>query len=135
MQEKFKDIKFPVRIRNIHKIEKKNCASIGGFNYENKEKYQIYMLKNTFKGHVDLLTIKAESKRHYIFIKDFNTTIHDHTPHHGSKDCCRYCFQAFSTAEILKSHVNDCLKTNGKQMIKIRKKGKYVRFRIEAKSR
>ena len=93
------------------------------------------MLKNTFKGHVDLLTIKAESKRHYIFIKDFNTTIHNHTPHHGSKDCCRYCFQAFSTAEILKSHVNDCLKTNGKQMIKIRKKGKYVRFRIEAKSR
>ena len=34
----------------------------------------------------------------------------------------RYCSQAFSTAEILKSHVNDPFKINGKKIIKISKK-------------
>ena len=31
--------------------------------------------------------------------------------------------------KILKSHVNDFVKTNGKQMIKMPKKGEYVRFK------
>ena len=37
----FKDVQFPVKIGDIHKIEKKNktCVSIGVFGYENKEKY------------------------------------------------------------------------------------------------
>ena len=34
--------------------------------------------------------------------------------HCGRKHFCRYCLQASSTAEILKSHVNDCFKINGK---------------------
>ena len=34
----FKDIKFPVKIRDIHKIEKKNSITISSFGYEKKEK-------------------------------------------------------------------------------------------------
>ena len=41
-----KDIKFPVKVRDIHKIEKKNSISISVFGYENKEKDQIYVSKN-----------------------------------------------------------------------------------------
>ena len=33
----FKDIKFPVKVRDMHKIEKKNPISISVFGYENKE--------------------------------------------------------------------------------------------------
>ena len=36
----FKDLKFPVKIRDIHKIEEKNIG-ITVFGYENKEKYPI----------------------------------------------------------------------------------------------
>ena len=36
----FKDIKIPVKIRNIHKIEK-NSIEISVFVYENKEKYPL----------------------------------------------------------------------------------------------
>ena len=44
----FKDIKFPVKIRDIHKIE--NTA----FGYENKKKYRIYVSKECCKEeHVD----------------------------------------------------------------------------------
>ena len=48
--------------------------------------------------------------------------MYDHTLHRGRKHFCRYCLQAFSTEEIFKRHFKDCLKNNGKQMIKMPKK-------------
>ena len=39
----FKDIDFPMKIREIQKIEKKNSFNISVFGYENKEKYQDYV--------------------------------------------------------------------------------------------
>ena len=39
----FKDIKSPVKNRDIHKIEKKNSIRIGVLGYENKEKHPIYL--------------------------------------------------------------------------------------------
>ena len=51
----FKDIKFPAKSRNIHKVEKKNCISISIFGYENEENFSIYVSKNAFNRRVDLL--------------------------------------------------------------------------------
>ena len=39
-----KDIKFPFKIRGIHKIEK-NSIGINVLGYENKEKHRIYVSK------------------------------------------------------------------------------------------
>ena len=75
-----------------------NYINISVFAYENKEKYSMSCVKNTFKRHNDLLLIE-EGKRHYVLIKDFKTFMYDHTFHRGSKHFCRYCLQAFSTAE------------------------------------
>ena len=59
----FKDIKFPVKIRDIHKIEKKNSIGISVFGYENKVKYPIYVSKKCCEDkHVDLLLIGEERK-------------------------------------------------------------------------
>ena len=88
----------------------------------------IYVSKNTFKRHVDLLLIREEGKRHFVLIKKFKTLMHDHILHHGRKHFCRYCLKAFSAAEILKNHFNNIFKINGKQMIKMPNKGEYVRF-------
>ena len=80
----FKDIKFPVKIRDIHKIEKNNSIGISVFGYENKEKYPIYVSKKCCEEkHFDLLLIGEEGKRHYVLIKDFNTFMYDHTLHRG----------------------------------------------------
>ena len=48
--------------------------------------------------------------------------------HCGRKHVRRHCFQAFSSEEILKCYIKDCLfliilKINGKQRIKMLKKG------------
>ena len=52
----FEDIKFRVKVRDIHKIEKKNSISVGVFGYKNKEKHPSYVSKKCCEQkHVDLL--------------------------------------------------------------------------------
>ena len=61
----FKGIKFPVKIRDIHIIEKKNSIGISVFGYLNKEKHSIYISKKCCEEkYVDLLLIGEERKRH-----------------------------------------------------------------------
>ena len=67
----FKDIKFPVGVRDIHKIEKKNSIGISVFGYEEKEKHPIYVSKCCEQNHVDLLLIGEGNKNHYLLIKIF----------------------------------------------------------------
>ena len=69
----FRDIKFPIKVRYIHKIETNDSINISVFGYENKEKHPIYVSKNCCeKKHVDLLLIEEKGKGHYVVIKDFN---------------------------------------------------------------
>ena len=78
----FKDIKFPVEVREYIILKKKNSIGVSIFGYENKEKHPIYVSKKycEFK-HVDVLLIGEEEKRHYVLIKEFNTFMYDHTLH------------------------------------------------------
>ena len=54
--------------------------------------------------------------------------MYDYSLHRRRKHFCRYCLHAFITEEILKRHIKDYLKINGKQTIKMPKKGEYVKF-------
>ena len=56
----------------------------------------------------------------------------DHTLRCARKNFCSYCFQAFRTEEILKLHIKDCFKVNGKQRIIMPKKGKYDKFKLKS---
>ena len=130
----FRDIKLPVKTRDILKIGKKNSVSISVFDYENKVRYPIYASKKCYEGkHVDLLLIVEGEKKGYLLIEDFNTFMCDHTLHRGRKHFCRYCFQVFSSEEILKSHIKDCFKNNGKQTIKMSQNGEYNKFKNSGK--
>ena len=53
--------------------------------------------------------------------------MYNHALHREKKHFFNYCLQAFST-EILKCHIKDCFKFNGKLII-MSKKGEYVKFR------
>ena len=54
----FKDIKFPVKVRGILKIEKKNCINISIFGYKYKEKYPIYVSGNT--RNIDFVIVRGK---------------------------------------------------------------------------
>ena len=53
----------------------------------------------------------------------------DHVLHRGRKHFCCYCLQAFKAEGILKSHIKDCFKINGKQRIIMPKKGEFLKFK------
>ena len=53
--------------------------------------------------------------------------MYDYSLYCGRKDFCRYCLHALITEEMLKGHIKDCFKTNGKQTIKMPKKGEYFK--------
>ena len=55
--------------------------------------------------------------------------MYDHNLHCGRKHFSHYCLQALSTEEILKRHIKDCFKINGKQRIITPKKGESVKFK------
>ena len=55
--------------------------------------------------------------------------MYDHALHCGRKYFCRYCLQAFRTAEKLNCHIKDSFKIKSKQKIKMPKKCEYVRFK------
>ena len=55
--------------------------------------------------------------------------MYDHPLHHGRKHFLCYCLQAFSIKKILKRHIKDCFKINGKQRIIMPKKGEYFKFK------
>ena len=48
-KDKFFMTKFLVKVRDIHKIEKKNSIGISVFGCQNKEKHPIYRSKNAVK--------------------------------------------------------------------------------------
>ena len=79
--------------------------------------------------YVDLLLMGEEAKRYYVIINDFNVLMFDDTLHCGRKHFYCYCSLPFCAVEILKRHIKDCLKINGKQKIKIPKTGEYVKFK------
>ena len=74
----------------------------------------MYQKKYCVEKHVDLLLIRKEGKRHYALIKDFNTFMYDHILHRGRKHFCRCYLQSFTTEGILKHHIKDFFKINGK---------------------
>ena len=55
--------------------------------------------------------------------------MHNDTLHRGRKHSYCYCLQDFSSEEVLRSHIKDCCKNNGKQIIIMLKKGEFVNFK------
>ena len=70
--------------------------------------------------------MEGNGKRHYVLITiSINYCIIKHF-------CC-YCLQAVSTEEIVKHHIKDYFKINGKQKIIMSTKGEYVKFKTYEK--
>ena len=64
----FKDIKFPAKIRDTHKIENKNSIGISVFGYENKEKHPIHVSKKYCEEkHVELILMGEGEKKNTMF--------------------------------------------------------------------
>ena len=115
----YSNIEFPVTVKQYNKIEKQNEININVFGYENKQPYPIYISKEKYEKHLELLLITEDDNKHYVLIKDFNRFMFNQTKHEHRKHFCMYCLQCFSSEEVLKNHKDNCIQLNGEQAIKM----------------
>ena len=116
----YEGIKFPVSKKDYCKIERQNSFRINVFCYEIKLTYPIYLSTQDFKNCMDLLLIPNGKKSNYVYIKDFNRFMFNKTKHKNEKNFCRCCLQCFSSEKVLIEHRENCLITNGKQIVKLK---------------
>ena len=119
----YEGIKFPVTIKPINKIEKQNNIRINVFGYENKQPYPIYISKEKFEDHIELLLITKDENKHYVLIKDFNKFMYQQTKHKERKHFCMHCLQCFSSERVLNNHKDNCIQVNGIQAVNMPEKG------------
>ena len=125
----YSSIEFPVTVKQINKIEKQNNICINLFGFEEKQIFPIYISKEKYQDHMELLLITEGEKKHYVLIKDFNKFMFRQTKHEHRKHFCMYCLQCFSREDVLTEHKNNCISINGKQAIKMPEKGDKVYFK------
>ena len=125
----YSGIEFPVTVKQINKIEKQNNICINLFGYEEKQPFPIFISKEKFTDHMELLLITEGENKHFVLIKDFNKFMFRKTQHEHRKHFCMYCLQCFSREDVLTEHKSNCLLINGKQAIKMPQKGDKVYFK------
>ena len=115
----YSGVEFPVGVKHYNKIEKQNSVNISVFGYENKEPYPIYVSKEKYEDHMELLLITKNENKHYVLIKDFNKFMYNQTKHEHRKHFCMHCLQCFSSDRVLNNHKDICIQVNGEQAIKM----------------
>ena len=118
----YSNIEFPVTVKQINKIEKQNNICINLFGYEEKQKFPIFISKEKFTDHMELLLITEDENNHYVLIKDFDKFMFNQTKYEHRKHFCMHCLQCFSREDVLNEHKNNCISINGKQAIKMPEK-------------
>ena len=115
----YSDIEFQVTTKQYNKIENQNEININVFGYEEKQPYPIYISKEKYEDHMELLLITKDKNKHYVLIKDFNKFMFNQTKHKNKKHFCMHCLQCFSSDRVLKEHEDNCIKVNGTQAVKM----------------
>ena len=105
----YSGIEFPVTTKQYNEIEKQNEININVFGYENKQPYPIFVSKEKYEKHIELLLITENENKHYVLIKDFNRFMCNQTKHEHKKHFCMHCLQCFSSEIILNNHKNNCI--------------------------
>ena len=122
---KYDKINFPVKIKDIPKIENMNDIRFNVFDVDDKQ--SIYILSISMKicdRTCNLLLIENDNKNHYVWIKDFNKLMNTQSKHKHKLFFCYYCLQHFTSENTLKNHSEVCLKINGTQKVKMPCKNK-----------
>ena len=103
----YNGVEFPVATKHYNKIEKQNEININVFGYEDKQKYPIYVSKEKYDDHMNLLLKTKGEKKHYVLIKDFNKFMYNQTKHKERKHFCMLCLQCFSSERVLRGSLSN----------------------------
>ena len=131
----YEGITFPVKLKDVPKIEEMNDIRFNIFGVDLHDKkspiYPLYISNKTHlkNGTCELLLIEEGKGSHYVWIKNFNKLMHSQTKNRKEKFFCKYCIQHFTSEEILNKHIDVCLAINGTQKIGMPKPGSKIEFK------
>ena len=112
---KYDKINFPVKLKDIPKIENMNDIKFNVFDVDDKQSiYPLYISNKICDKTCDLILIE----NHYVWIKDFNKLMNTQSKDGHKLFFCYYCLQHFTSENILKNHTEVCLNINGAQKVK-----------------
>ena len=112
----YEGIRFPVTIKVIPVIERKNSIRINVFFYDGVTS-PLYISKADHRDEMNLLMISDGENNHFVYMRDFDTYMFNQTKHKAKKNFCMYCLQCFSRPDVLIEHKKVCLAINGKQTV------------------
>ena len=102
-------ITYPIKLKDIRKVEAMNNLSISVFEWNFEEKCVIPLKHGCRNGtNVELLYLENEEASHFVLIKCFNQFMRHRTKHHNSKYHCMRCLYGYLTAEKLQEHAVHC---------------------------
>ena len=109
----FKQIEFPVRVKDITKFLKQNpdLPRINVFSLnENNKIYPLRINRKDCQKSIDLFLLSKDGKQHYSLIKNFSRLIRSQLTKHTTKQIfiCRRCLNHHTKEELLEKHLNYC---------------------------
>jgi len=114
----FDGIDFPVSINKISKFEKQNEIAVNVFGFEQGDIFPLYITKERFSTHVNLLLYSLGEKRHYCLIKDLDRLLANQTNHKARMYHCPHCLHGFVSQRLLDDHQPRCSQ-HGDQRIEL----------------
>ena len=99
----FTGIEFPVTVDKIGKFEHQNNISVNVFGFEDAL-FPLYITKEHFDTHVNLLLYSQGTTRHYCLIKDLNKFLYSQNRRKARMSYCRYCLHGFIREDLLQDH-------------------------------
>ena len=113
----FSGIEFPVTVDKIGKFERQNNISVNVFGFEDVL-FPLYITKEHFDIHVNLLLYSHGTTRHYCLIKDLNKLLYSQSRRKCRMYYCRYCLHGFIREDLLQDHEPHCSQ-HGPQRIEL----------------
>ena len=105
---KLGDVKCPVQIKDIPKIENLNKLRINVFGLDKEEVYPLYISSKENEDVVNLLVLENEETHHYTLIRNFSRLMSDLTNHNGECFYCYRCLHRFKEETTLNEHSTYC---------------------------
>ena len=113
------NIKTPVNVQDLPKIETQFNISINLYGHSDSKIYLIQTPKFTAQKHADLLVTSNSETDQYIWIENFNRLCYNVIKHKEKKFFCKHCIQHFASESILQKHKEDCMLLNECQAIEM----------------
>ena len=110
----YSGIEFPIKEKHYPLIEPRFNIILNVFYYDERV-CTLYTSQKNNEQVLNILSISDGEICHYVFIKDFNSSMYQETKHKGRKYFCMHCLQNLTTEEILNNHKLHCLLINGTQ--------------------